>query len=167
MAVKETYREPNDLWPSVEELGETERIVILPDQVEKTAGELTAGFRPDAQELRVNAKERGIEVELYAPAEARLGVYEEHAADWVLPVLISFPESIACGLIVNLIQARLDAWRNAGSPPPEPEMRCGLLEIEEGKLRVHDLEGPAEEVREILEKLAEAGAKGSEDASGK
>jgi hypothetical protein len=157
MALRESYREPDENWPPVGELEDrsSQRVVILPDRIEQTTGKLTAAYRPDAQALRVDAKQRGIEVELYKPAEARRGVYEEHAADWVLPVLMSVPVNLACGLIVNLIQARLDAWRAAGSPQPPPEMRCGLLEIDKGELRVRDLEGPAVEVRDALVKLAE------------
>jgi hypothetical protein len=58
-------------------------------------------------------------------------------------------------LIVGLIETRLRAWRKTSSPPVL-EMRCGLLEIDGEKLRVHSLEGPAEEVREVLLGLAEA-----------
>lgn len=159
MAVKETYSEPAASWPNAAELAERgERVVILPARVEETGGELIAAFRPDAQALRVNATAEGIDVELYTPTGARRGVYQEHAADWVLPVLMSVPVNLATGLLVNLIQARIDAWRARGAPAPEPEVRCGLAEIEDGAVRVHDLEGPAKEVRDILLGLGEKAA---------
>ena len=166
MTVTTTHREPAKHWPSADELKGRDGLVILPDQVEETPGGLTAGFRPDTQELRVSAREQGVAVELYTPEGARRGVYEEHAADWVLPVVISFPVNIACGLIVEMIEARLAGWRSAGSPAPEPEMRCGLLEIDDGKLRVQDLEGPAAEVAELLKELAAGAESGGADADG-
>lgn len=131
------------------------RVVIFPEKVEEMRGELTAAFRPDAQAIRVDAAAAGIEVELWTPAGARRGVYEEHAADWVLPLILGIPLNLVTGLVANLIQERIDAWRARGAPAPAPEVRCGFVEIEDGKLRVRDLEGPAEQVREILLGLAE------------
>lgn len=167
MAVKEGFSRPAKSWPSVAELVEgNERVVILPAQVENRNGEVIAGFRPDAQELRVNGASEGIEVELYAPDGARLGVYREHAADWILPTVLGIPISLATQLLANLIQSRIDAWRERGATGPEPEVRCGLAEIEDGNLRVRDLEGPAEEVRDILRELAEHAAAVRETSDG-
>jgi hypothetical protein len=159
MALHEGFSKPATFWPNAAEFAQdTKRIVILPAQVEETNGEVIAGFRPDAQELRVNAASEGIEVELYAPDGARLGVYREHAADWILPTVLGIPISLATQLLANLIQTRIDEWRERGAAGPEPEVRCGLAEIEDGNLRVRDLEGPAGEVRDILRELAENAA---------
>lgn len=167
MALTEGFSKPATFWPNAAELTESsDRVVILPAQVENRNGEVIAGFRPDAQELRVNAASEGIEVELYAPAGARLGVYREHAADWILPTVLGIPISLGTQLLANLIQARIDAWREQSAPGPEPEVRCGLAEIEDGNLRVRDLEGPAEEVRDILRELAETAATTRENSHG-
>lgn len=156
VAIKDSHRDAPASWPSAEELMTGgDRVVIFPDRLEKMNGELTAAFRPDAQAIRVDAAAAGVEVELWAPAGARRAVYEEHAAVWVLPLLLGIPASVVAGLLTNLIQERIDAWRARGAPAPAPEVRCGLVEIEQGKLRVRDLEGSAEEVRDILLGLAE------------
>lgn len=167
MAIKEGFSKAAAFWPSAAEfVQDRERIVLLPAQVEERNGEVIAGFRPDAQELRVNAASEGIEVELYAPAGARLGVYREHAADWILPTVLGIPISLATQLLANLIQARIDDWRERGAPGHKPEVRCGLAEIEDGNLRVRDLEGPAEEIRDILRELGEHAAAIRENSDG-
>ena len=120
MAVKENSLQALPFWPSAGELSARgERIVILPSRLEELDGELIAAFRPDAQELRVNAAAEGVEVELYAPEGARRGVHQEHAADWILPILVGFPVGLATNLLANLIQARIDAWRERGAQPPK------------------------------------------------
>ncbi len=154
MATTENYSEPKAEWPSAAELSAQlgpNQLMLLPDQIEESQGELIASFRRDAQELRVSGKEAGLEVTLYSPPGARLGVYEEHAADWILPVLISIPVQIATTLVTNMIQARIDAWRaNGGEDSEIPSLRYRELEVDGDRTRLHEIEGPADQVRDIL-----------------
>jgi hypothetical protein len=165
MDVSERYLEPKPEWPSAAELAELDgegKLVLLPDQVDDDLqGELIAGFRPDAQELRVNAQEAGLEVTLYAPPGARLGVYEEHAADWVLPVLVNFDVSLIASIVGNLISARLEAWRaERGEAAEVPVLRYRELEIEGDRTRLREIEGPANQVRDLLRERDEQPGEG-------
>lgn len=152
--MKQSNSQAQDGWPSAEELSErldADKLVILPDQVDESNDELIAAFRRDAQEIRVTGKEAGLEVELYSPPGARLGVYEEHAADWILPALASFPLSVAGTLVANLIQARIDAWKTDDVDGQEmPVVRYRELDIDGDQTRLHEIEGPADQVRDIL-----------------
>lgn len=154
MAVKETYSEAEDGWPSAEELSKrlgAGKLMILPDRIEQSQDELIAAFRRDAQEMRVTGKETGLEVELYSPPGARLGVYEEHAADWILPAVASFSLSIAGTLVANLIQARIDAWKADDHQEQDmPVVRYRELDIDGDHTRLREIEGPADQVRDML-----------------
>jgi hypothetical protein len=154
MAVKQAYGVPNEEWPTADELSErlgVGKMAILPDRVERTGDGLIAAFRRDAQEIRVTGKEAGLEVELYSPPDARLGVYEEHAADWVLPTVVSFPLSIAGTLVANLIQTRIDAWKAGRSEGEDmPVVRYRELDVDGDQTRLREIEGPADQVRDIL-----------------
>jgi hypothetical protein len=165
MAVKQTYSEAKEGWPTAEELPErleAGKLMILPDQIDESNGELIAAFRRDAQEIRVTGKEAGLEIELYSPPGARLGVYEEHAADWILPAVASFPPSIAGTLVANLIQARIDAGKaNDDKAQDMPVVRYRELDMDGDHTRLREIEGPADQVRDILRDRAS----GADDAS--
>ncbi len=140
-------------------------LVLLPEQVTKANGELFASFREDAQGLRVHGAEAGLDVRLHTPPGARLGVYREHAADWVLPLL-----AFACGaannvvwnLVANEIQRRLDHWREGGSGPA-PVVRYRETVIEKERMYVREIDGPAEEMVTWLRQGTPAVGPGRDD----
>lgn len=145
----------DDSMPSAAELeaalGENV-LVLLPEQVTKAKGELFASFREDAQSLRVHGAEAGLDVRLHAPPGARLGVYREHAADWVLPLLAfaaGGANNVVWNLVANEIQRRLDHWRQGGSGH-EPVVRVREAVIEKERVYVRAVEGPAEEMIDWL-----------------
>ena len=111
MAIDEREVAALEIWPSTDELNKriaAGGLVLLPDDVSEVEGELVASFRESAQALRVGAKRAGVPVEFAAPPGARLGVYRERAAEWVLPYVLSIPTGVAIGLIVNEFQRVLD-----------------------------------------------------------
>jgi hypothetical protein len=125
----------------------SEGLVLLPDEVSTVGGALVAGFRSDAQALRVAALERNVPVEVALPAGAQPGQYTEHAADWVLPLILGVPTSIVTSLIATHIQRRLDAWRSTGSTKlPTVRYREVTYNQTDGNTKVREIEGPADEV---------------------
>jgi hypothetical protein len=149
--VNERQLDALEIWPSAHELSQRLAVgglVLLPDEVSEVEGERVASFREAAQALRVGAKEAGIPVELVAPPGARLGVYRERAADWVLPYVLSIPAGVVIGLIVNEIQRVLDAARRSGQAIPT--FRFREVVIEDGRTTVRELSGPADEVLSTL-----------------
>jgi hypothetical protein len=134
------------------ERAEMQGLVLFPDEISVVGGEEVGGFRPEAQALRVEAMREGIEVELALPDGVRPGIYSEHAADWVLPVVLEIPNSIVAGLIATHLQRRLDAWRSSRSSNV-PTVRYRDLErqtAEGATTRIREIEGPAPEVIEWL-----------------
>jgi hypothetical protein len=147
VTINERQLDALDIWPSADELSErlaAGGLVLLPDDVSDVHGEIVASFREAAQALQVGAKKAGIPVEFAAPPGARLGVYRERAADWVLPYVLSIPTGIAIGLIVNEIQRVLGAARR--SKQAIPIFRFREVVIEDGRTTVRELTGPADEL---------------------
>jgi hypothetical protein len=129
-----------------------DRLVLLPDQVIEVGDERIAGFRPESKALRVDALDARLEVDLVVPAGARAGEYTEHAADWVLPLILSVPGGAIGTLVANEIQRRLDAWRAARKQAPTPTARFREVVIDQDlqTLRQIEIEGPADELAEWL-----------------
>ncbi len=149
--LEERRYEPGASVPSAAELdaelGENV-LVLLPEQVTERNGEVFASFREDAQALRVHGAEAGLEVRLYAPPGAHLGVYREHTADWVLPLLAfaaGMANNVLCNLVANEIQRHLDRWREGGSGR-EPIVRYREAVIEKDRIHVREIDGPATEM---------------------
>jgi hypothetical protein len=161
MAVKQGYGQVDENWPTAAELSGRfgdGKIAVLPDRVEESGEEVIAAFRRDTQELRVSGQEAGLEVELVSPAGARLGIYEEHAADWILPTIASFPLSIAGTLVANMLQARIDTRKAGGEEQAMPVVRYQEVEIDGERTRLREIEGPADEVRDLLRQRADGEA---------
>ena len=120
MPITEKFSPPLADWPDADEIRRVTAegtLVVLPDRVSVVSGEIVASFREDAQALRVRGDEQGLRVELLAPKDARLGVYREHAAEWILPIVIFLAgqgASIMTNLIANEIQRRVDRLRESG-----------------------------------------------------
>lgn len=125
-------------------------LVLYPDQISTVGDDQVAGFRPDAQALRVAALAQEIAVEIVVPEDTRKGVYDEHAADWVLP-LLEVPSGVVAGLLVTYLAKRLETWKG-GHGKRSPTVRYRELEASEGdnSLRIREIEGPCEEVMEWL-----------------
>jgi hypothetical protein len=146
----ERYVDPPSGWPAAEELAERAAgvdLLLLPEEIRESERGNIAPFRADAQELRVVARENGLQAELVIPAEAQPAVYSEHAAEWVLPVILSLPAGVAVNLISTWIQGRLDK-RKRGEPMPT--LRYRQAELIDGQIRVRELEGHADAVIAVL-----------------
>jgi hypothetical protein len=155
MPIVESRSAPLSHWPSVEELrtlAADGALVLLPDRVSLVGNETVAAFREDAQALRVRGREAGLRVELSAPAGARLGVYREHAAEWILPVAVFLgaqAANVISNLIANEIQRRLDAWRGTHTGRA-PAVRYRELLLQGDDVHVREVEGSAEEIVALL-----------------
>lgn len=126
-------------------------LVLLPDTLEPVNGQMVAGFRQGAQSLRVHAKEQGIPVEVVVPEGARPGHYSEHAADWVLPLVLGVPAGVVASLIANEVQRWIDRWRDQGrSRIPTLRYREVVIDEVTQKATVRELEGPADEVADWI-----------------
>src|SRR3954467_14515032 len=119
MAVRKTvHRAPEHL-----DVGELARLqggdalVVLPDTLSPVDGQMVAGFRPGAQALRVRAEEEGVPVTVLVLNGARAGRYSEHAAEWVLPLILGVPAASAAQLIANEIQRWIAEGREQGRSP--------------------------------------------------
>jgi hypothetical protein len=101
---------------------------------------------------RVDAIEAGLDVELVVPSDARAGEYSEHAADWVLPLMLSVPGGAVAALVANEIQRRLDAWRAARKEARTPIARYREVVLDQDRqtMRQIEIEGPADELAEWL-----------------
>jgi hypothetical protein len=134
-------------------------LLILPDVVTLQQAGDVAGFREDAQALRVTALEAGVEVELALPPHAKAGVYSEHSAEWVMPLfafLGSGAASVGWNLTSNVIQRKLDLWRASGQTrTPEVRFRELVVPSDGGPWRVREIEGPADAVIGCLRELVD------------
>jgi hypothetical protein len=123
-------------------------ILILPDRVIASEEETIAAFRPETQELRGRLQEEGLKASLAAPPGAKKAVYEEHAADWVLPTVLfaaSLPVSIAAGVLANWISDRL------GSRAEETRVRYREAHLRaDGGADVTEIDGPGDQVVAVL-----------------
>lgn len=122
-------------------------LVLLPDTLSSVDGQMVAGFRQGAQALRVRAREGGLPVAVVVPEGARPGHYSEHAADWVLPLILGVPSAAVGQLIANEIQRWIDEWRDQGrSRTPTLRYREVLVDEATQQATVREVEGPADEV---------------------
>jgi hypothetical protein len=135
-----------------------EGLVLIPDTISEVSGRPVAGFRPDAQALRVLAAEAGIEVELAHPDDVEPGIYSEHDADWVLPLMLELTNGVTAGLVANYLQRRLDEWRGHNSGTPTARHR-EVISDGDSKI-VRELEGPAPEVIDWLRSKEADGREG-------
>lgn len=152
MAIKETTGPAPDFLDDISRPDISEGLIIYPDRIEVDGDNRVVAFRPDAQALRVVVAEQGVPVVVVAPDDATKGIYTEHAADWVLP-LIELPTGVVSGLIAEYLLARLRGWRAGSSDRPSPVVRYREIERSpDGSSRVRQIEGPAEDVIAWLEK---------------
>jgi hypothetical protein len=129
----------------------TNALVLLPDTLSPVDGQMVAGFRQGAQALRVRAREEDVSVEVVVPEGARPGHYAEHAADWVLPLILGVPAAVVGQLIANEIQRWIEAWREQGrSRMPTLRYREVVVDEVSRKASLRELEGPADEVADWL-----------------
>ena len=152
MPISERKVSPVVGWPDPDELirrASSGGVVLLPDEITELDGKTVASFREAAQALRVSGSAAGTPVEFAAPHGARLGVYRERAAEWVLPFVLSIPAGVASGLIVNELQRMIDSVRGAGTTVT-PTVWFREVVIEDGRVSVRELAGPADEVRSLL-----------------
>jgi hypothetical protein len=156
MAVgKSVYRAPEHLDASELAGRRQDALVLLPDTLSSVGGQLVAGFREGAQALRVRAKQEGVPVEVVVPEGARPGHYSEHAADWVLPLILGVPTTVVGLLIANEIQRWIDEWRDAGrSRIPMLRYREAVVDEATQRTTVRELEGPADEVADWIARRA-------------
>lgn len=154
MAITETLQPPPSHIPTADELRElaaSEALVLFPDTVSEVSGEQVAGFRDNAQALRVRAGEEGIPVQLVLPERSRPGIYAEHDAVLVLAYVLGVASNAVGQLIANEIQRRIDEHRN-GAATDLPTVRVREIEVNEesGTTQVREIEGPADEIVDFL-----------------
>jgi len=158
MAIAETLYDAPDDWPPVAEVRgaiDGGRVAILPEQLSRVGDGLIAAFRRETQAVRVYAKLAGVDPVLLHPDGAEVVSYQEHAADWVLPALAAaalvIPSNIAADLITHEI---------IGDPPQAapPTVRFQQVVIDDGRMRVRSLEGPADELVTFLRTRTETNA---------
>jgi hypothetical protein len=152
MAVDERIKQvPSFVEDLVAARRPTPGLVLFPDELSEVGGESVAGFRPDAQVLRVIAIDNDIPVDLAIPAGSRAGIYVEHDADWVLPLVLSVPSQVAAALIVAYLERRLEGWREGHETrTPTVRYREVIVESEASVTKVREIEGSAPEVIEWL-----------------
>lgn len=158
MSITERSVDAPDHWPAPEALeraAERDVIVILPEQVDDPDGILTAFFRADAQELRVRAAEAGFGAVLLAPDGAELAGFSELAADWVLPVVLSAALTIPSTVVADMIY---DHIANGGPDAAAHVVRYREAVVEQGKVKVREFEGPADEIARLLSARRQDGA---------
>lgn len=163
MAVRKTVRPGSEHLDAAELVSRRrgDALVLLPDTLSPVDGQIVAGFREGAQALRVRAREEGIPVEVVVPEGARPGQYSEHAAEWVLPLILGVPAATVAQLIANEIQRWIDAWREQGrSRTPTLRYREVLVDEATQKATVRELEGPADEVADWIARRPVLGAGG-------
>lgn len=158
MSVAERLVDPPRHWPSAETLLREVAggaLLILPEEIAEPRGTLTAFFRVDAQELRVRAEEAGMDARLLAPGGADLAGFSEFAADWVLPVLVASVLTVPSTVAAEMIYDHINKSRG------EAASRVVLYReavISDGRVRLRELEGPAEEVARLLRERSVEGA---------
>src|SRR3954453_22209281 len=76
-----------------------------------------AAFRADAQLLRVAGDSIDVEVALASPEGAERTIYSEHAADWILPIVMELSKGVAAELIASAIVRRLKGLRRGDRMP--------------------------------------------------
>jgi hypothetical protein len=144
----------------------TGALVLLADTVSPVDGQMVAGFRQGARALRVRANQEGVPVEVVVPDGARPGLYSEHAADWVLPLVLGVPTATVAQLIANEIQRWIDEWREQGrARMPTLRYREVLVNEATQQTSVRELEGPADEVADWIARrpALDAGGEPEED----
>lgn len=162
---KSVYPTPSHL-DAIELVAREDALVLLPDTLSEVNGQMVAGFRAGAQALRVRAKQAGVPTEVVIPEGARAGHYAEHAADWVLPLVLGVPTMTVAQLIAGEVQRWIDDWREQGRSRT-PTLRYREVVVDEATQRatVRDLDGPADEVVDwiIRRSALEAGQESNED----
>jgi hypothetical protein len=164
MTVTATIRDPPAHMPSVAALApfvDEAALVLLPNTLSTSSGRSVAGFRHGAQELRVAARQAGVQVEVLLPPGAEPGHYSEHDADWVLPLVLGVPASVIAGLIVGQIQAWLSREKRGDRVPT---VRYREIFLEADRCRLREIEGPADEVIDWLKDDARFSTDGQTDS---
>jgi hypothetical protein len=136
-------------------------LVLLSDTLAPVRGQTVAAFREEAQPLRVRARQEGVPVDVVVPEGAQLGLYSEHAAEWVLPLILEVPAGAVAQLIASEIERWIDEWRQQGrSRTPTLRYREVIVDEATHRTLVRELEGPADEVADWIARRPALGASG-------
>jgi hypothetical protein len=151
VSLTERLTDPPEHWPSADVLRKATTegsFVLLPDDVRDVDGTLTAFFRTDAQALRVRASNAGLKPVLLAPDGAEVAGYSEYAADWVLPVVVTAALSIPSAVVADVIHDGIANKPESGGAAPTVRYREAVVDGD--RVRVREIEGPADEVERLL-----------------
>jgi hypothetical protein len=123
--------------------------VVLPERIREVRGSEVAPFRHEVQQLRAYIRASGRTVALAVPEGAETAAYQEHAAEWVLPIVLftaSIPVGVACNLFANWI------WSLMGPKPDSDDTVHVRLarELPDGTLEMLEVRGRVEDVVRVL-----------------
>jgi hypothetical protein len=123
--------------------------VVLPERIREVRGSAVAPFRREVQQLRGYIRENGHSVALALPEGVETAAYQEHAAEWVLPIVLfaaDVPVSVACNLFANWIWSIIGPARDS-----EDGVHVRLAhELPDGTLELLEVRGNVEDVVRVL-----------------
>jgi hypothetical protein len=130
-------------------------ILIFPDRVHESRGVTYAGFRADAQAIRLALAEAGVPTNFATPRGAKRAVYDEHHATWVLPTVVGIMGSgvlgIATPFIVDWIRSRFASISEKDRSQVKLQYREAELNLETGQLHMYEIEGDPEGVAAAIQ----------------
>jgi hypothetical protein len=123
--------------------------IVLPERIREFRERPIAPFRREVQPLLTFARSEGFRIELAVPSDVETAEYEEHAAEWVLPVIFfvaGVPVGVACNLVANWI------WSVFGpTTDPRDTVYVRLVrEADDGSIELLETRGGVENVVRVL-----------------
>lgn len=140
---------PEFVEPLAIEFSQFEGIVFLPDSLSEVRGELTAGFRPETQAMRVAAMETGASAQLALPEGSKPGHYSENSDEVILPLVLNVPFSVFSSLVVAYVQHLIEKRRNLGRETRT--IRYREVRKEGDSFVEKEIEGPPSDVMAWIE----------------
>jgi hypothetical protein len=149
MTVTERLIDPPAHWPDTDALraaASEDSFVLLPDDLRRVDGKLTAFFRTDAQALRVRAAAAGLRPVLLKPDDAQVAGYSEYAADWVLPVIVAAALTVPMNVLADVIHDEISNKPNTTATI----VRYREVVLDGDRAQLREIEGPAADIERLL-----------------
>jgi hypothetical protein len=145
----------DELAPSEQlrtQLGTDLDLLILPEFVEETGEGVVASFAEAAQALRVDLADWGVRVKLATPDGATPRSYEQHSAEYVLPVVLGAPVALAS--LWQMVRW-IGEWFQE-HPEDEIRYREATYDTTTGSFVVREVSGRGDKVAEAVRTRLEA-----------